>query len=317
MRQLGLVFPGQGTQYVGMGSGLYRAFRRVRDVYAEASDVLGFDIASLCFEGPQEELDRTVNTQVAVLTTDVAIYRIFEEQTGGKPLVMAGHSLGEYSALCAAGALRFADALPLVFSRGKYQQEAAPEGTSAMAAVIGLDAGEVEAICRDIRGKDGAVFPAIINTQDQIVLSGHIGALDRAIAMAKERGARRAVRLAVSVPCHCPLLDEAAVRFAGDLAKIELTDGRISVIPNCDPGALHSRETSRDLLIRQINTPVYWQASIERMVRMGVDTIVEIGPKRTLTSLTKRIDAGVRAANVEDLESLGKIAELLRETDES
>jgi len=264
VHQLGLVFPGQGTQYVGMGSDLCREFQDVRDIYEEAGRILGFDIASLCFTGPQAELDRTENTQVAVLTTDVAIHRIFEREIGVRPVAMAGHSLGEYSALCAAGAVRFADALSLVSARGRYQQEASPLGAGAMAAVIGLDLGSVEDICRRIRSENGAVFTAIVNTRDQIVLSGNVQALDKAVNMAKEEGARRAVRLAVSVPCHCPLLDEAAAKLAEDLKRIDLMECQVAVIPNCDPEALHSRKTKRELLIRQVNSPVYWQGSIER-----------------------------------------------------
>lgn len=308
VHNLGIVFPGQGTQHVGMGSDLHQAFQEARNVYEEACDVLGFDIQSLCFEGPREELDRTVNTQVAVLTTDMAIYRIFERETGLQPMIMAGHSLGEYSALCAAGALPFVDALLLVAARGQYQQEAAPIGTGAMAAVIGLNAAQVGALCREVSSNNGAVFPAIINARDQIVISGDLGTIEKAVGRARELGAMRALKLPISVPCHCPLLDEAARRFAGDLEGVEIRDFEVDVIPNCDPEATYTRDSAKDFLIRQVHFPVYWQASIERMVRMGIDTIVEIGPKRTLTNLTKRIDAGIRVANVEDLASLKKTA---------
>ena len=311
MNNLGIVFPGQGTQHVGMGSDLHQAFQEARNVYEEACDVLGFDILSLCFEGPREELDRTVNNQVAVLTADVAIYRVFEREIGLRPMIMAGHSLGEYSALCAAGALPFVDALLLVAARSQYQQEAAPAGTGAMAAVIGLNAAQVEALCREVSSNNGSVFPAIINARDQMVISGHLGAIEKAVIRAREMGAMRALKLPISVPCHCPLLDEAARRFVDDLEGVELGDFEVDVIPNCDPEATYTRESAKDFLIRQVNSPVYWQASIERMVRMGVDTIVEIGPKRTLTNLTKRIDAGIRVAHVEDLASLKKTAELL------
>lgn len=312
MLKLGLVFPGQGTQYVGMGNDLYQAFQDARDIYATARDILKVDVATLCFEGPREELDQTVNTQVAVLTTDVAIHRIFKKEIGVQPLVMAGHSLGEYSALCAAGALTFEDTLGLVALRGRYQQEASPIGTGSMAAVIGLNLDQVKDLCREVGTKESGVYPAIVNAADQIVISGHREAVEKAMVRAKEKGALRALKLSISVPCHCPLLDEAAGRFAEILKGVEVKECEVAVIPNCDPEALHSPAATKELLIRQVNAPVYWQQTIQRMARMGIEIIVEIGPKRTLTNLTKRIDANIRVASVENLESLGKTAEFLK-----
>lgn len=312
MHKLGLVFPGQGSQHVGMGRDFHQAFQEARNVYEEAGDILGFDILSLCFEGPREELDRTVSTEVAILATNVAIYRVFEREIGLSPLIMAGHSLGEYSALCAAGALPFVDALLLVSARGHYQQESAFDGAGAMAAVMGLDAVQVGGLCREISSGNGAVFPAIINARDQIIVSGHPGAIEKAVVAAMEMGAMSAFTLPVSVPCHCPLLEEAARRFAGDLESVEIGDFEADVIPNCDHEETYALDSAKNFMVRQVHSPVRWQASIERMARAGIDLILEIGPRQTLSNLTKRIDPDIRVAHVEDRASLRRTKKLLK-----
>lgn len=306
MHKVGLVFSGQGAQYVGMGRDLHSHFQTVKDVFAEAHEVLGFDIASLCFDGPQEELDLTVNTQITILAVNIAAYKVFEEEVGVKPVAMAGLSLGEYGALYAAEAIDLADVLELVYARGKYHEEAVSAGAGCMAAIIGLDREQVETICRDISGGDGVVSAAIFNTDKQIVISGHSTAVEKAMTRAKDEGAKRVVKLSVSVPCHCSLLDKAADMFETSLRRVELRDCEIPVIPNSNPEVFHSKDTTKELLIKQINSPVRWQETIEKMVEMGIDTIVEIGPKRILSGLIRRIDRNIRVLNIEDTFSLEK-----------
>jgi [acyl-carrier-protein] S-malonyltransferase len=317
MGQFGLVFPGQGTQHPGMGQEFYRNHQGVRDLFAEAGEVLGKDMVSLCFTGPQELLDLTVNTQTAVLTVELAAWRVFSERVKARPTVMAGHSLGEYAALHAAGAMGLRDVLPLVHRRAKLHQDAVPVGEGAMAAILGLSREEVEELCGLSDRAGHAVAFSIENAPGQIVISGHASAVSEVIEAAGAREGIRAVLLPISVPCHCRLLKEAAERFAADLEKVEIGDCSTPVIPNCDPSIFHSRERTKDLLIRQITSPVRWVETITHMREMGVDTIVEIGPKRVLSGLIRRIDRGIRLLNVEDEASLEATAEaLIAETTE-
>ena len=306
MDNVGIVFPGQGSQYIGMGMDLYRNCKDVRDVFSEADSVLNQAVSRLCFDGPAEELDMTENTQVAVLTVDIAVYRMFDAEVGIKPAVMAGHSLGEYGALTAAGAMDLADALTLVKARGRYHQEAVPPGEGGMAAIVGLDREAVEKICRDIPAGDGVVELANINGTYQFVISGHTEAVNQAIVKAKEAHAKLAVRLPISVPCHCSLLEGAARRLGADLDGITIEDCSVPVIPNLDPEKIHSRETTKEFLTRQLISPVRWKETIEKMVQMGIDTIVELGPKKVLSGLIKRIDRNVRTLNIEDMASFEK-----------
>lgn len=304
MAKYGVVFPGQGSQYPGMGQDLYRGDQRVRDLFAAAGNVFGRDMVSLCFNGPQEALDLTVNTQTAVLTVDIAAWLAFSGRVTTTPIIMAGHSLGEYAALYAAGAVDLRDVLALVHLRAKYHQEAVPVGEGAMAAILGLSRDVVEELCRQINGENHTVALSIENAPGQIVVSGHTTAIEKIIAAAEAKEGGRAVKLAISVPCHCPLLQGAAERFATELTQVDIRDCTIPVIPNYDPDILHSRERTRELLTRQITSPVRWKETIERMAAMGVDTIVELGPKRTLSGLIRRIDRRLRLLNVEDGESL-------------
>jgi [acyl-carrier-protein] S-malonyltransferase len=306
MAEFAIVFPGQGAQYPGMGQDLYRGSRAVRELFAEAGDILGRDMVSLCFDGPQEALDLTTNTQIAVLTADIASWRAFSERMAPAPIVMAGHSLGEYAALHAAGAVGLRDVLSLVQRRAQYHQEAVPVGEGAMAAIIGLTWDEVEELCRQISGKGSVAALSIENAPGQIVVSGHTPAVEQVIAAAGVKEGVRAVKLAISVPCHCSLLQGAADRFADALGKVEFRDCTIPVIPNYDPTLLHSLEHTRGLLASQITSPVRWRETIERMAAMGVGTIVEMGPKRILSGLIRRIDRRLRVLNVEDGDSLEK-----------
>ncbi len=304
MAKYGVVFPGQGSQYPGMGQDLYRGDQRVRDLFEVAKDVFGRDMVSLCFNGPQEALDLTVNTQTAVLTVDIAAWLAFSGRMTTTPIIMAGHSLGEYAALYAAGAVDLRDVLALVHLRAKYHQEAVPVGEGAMAAILGLPRDAVEELCRQINGKKHTVALSIENAPGQIVVSGHTAAIEKIIAAAEAKEGGRAVKLAISVPCHCPLLQGTAEKFTAELSKVDFRNCTIPVIPNYDPDLLHSREHTRELLARQITSPVRWKETIERMAAMGVDTIVELGPKRTLSGLIRRIDRRLRLLNVEDGESL-------------
>jgi [acyl-carrier-protein] S-malonyltransferase len=311
MGQFAFVFPGQGTQHPGMGQDLYRHHQSVRDLFAEASEVFGWDMVSLCFEGPQEQLDLTVNTQTTILAVDLAAWLALSERVKALPKVMAGHSLGEYAALHAAGAVGRRDVLSLVRLRAQYHQDAVPVGEGAMAAILNLPREAVEALCRD-HSRDGRlVVVSIENAPGQIVVSGHKTAILSVIAAAQNMAGAKAVLLPISVPCHSPLLAAAADRLAEVLRKVEFKDCAIPVIPNCDPSTLHSREITRDLLYRQIISPVRWVELIQRMAAMGVDTIVEVGPKRVMSGLIRRIDRGIRLLNVEDEESLEKTAALL------
>jgi [acyl-carrier-protein] S-malonyltransferase len=252
-----------------------------------------------------------VNTQTAVLTVELAAWRVFSGRVKAKPVVMAGHSLGEYAALHAAGAIGLRDVLPLVHRRAQLHQEAVPVGEGAMAAILGLPREEVEALCRLSDREGHAVAFSIENAPGQIVISGNAAAVSEVIAAAGAMEGIRAVLLPISVPCHCRLLQQAAERFAADLGEVEIGDCEPRVIPNCDPSLFHSRERTKELLVRQITSPVRWVETITRMKEMGVDTIVEIGPKRILSGLIRRIDRGIRLLNVEDEASLETTAAAL------
>ncbi len=311
MASVGVVFPGQGSQYVGMGREFFQQFASARTCFEEARDVLGSDISRLCFEGPREVLDLTANTQAATLTLEVAAWRVLRQEIPVQPLAMAGHSLGEYGALCAAEALDFTGALKTVRARAAYQQEAVPLGVGANAAIQGLAREAVEAICRDVSAEAGLVSPSCYNAQDQTVVSGYAAPVEQVMTKALAAGAKRAVKLPLSAPFHCSLLEGAARRLDGDFETLTFRDCAIPVIPNCDPETLHSAQVTRKLLVRQICEPVRWIGTIERMARMGVDTVIEVGPKRVLSVLVLRINRALRVLNVENLESLQRTVEVL------
>ncbi len=278
------------------------AYALAQEVFERADAVLGFPLSRLCFEGDEEELKRTENTQPAILTTSVACYRVLE-QAGVRPDFVAGHSLGEYTALVAAGALAFEDALPLVRRRGQYMQEAVPLGQGAMAAILGASVEIVEQICRE--AAEGQVCaPANFNSPQQIVIAGHKEAVERAAALARERGARRAVLLPVSAPFHCALMHPAEERLAEDLARVAFADPNIPLVNNVGAEIVTTGEAARQGLRRQVSRPVRWEESVRRLLAEGVTTFIEVGPGRVLSGLIRQIDRSARTFVVEDPESL-------------
>jgi len=308
---IAFVFPGQGTQHVGMGKELYREFPAVRNAFDRAAEILGFDVAHLCFEGPQKELDLTVNTQTAILTMEMALHNLIKDTLSIKPKIMAGHSLGEYCALYAAGAIDFTDALNTVKARAVYHQEAVPVGEGAMAAIIGLDYDDVRQICLAVKEKEEIVGVSVLNAPKQLSISGHTAAVEKVMAKAKEKKALSVIKLPISVPCHCSLLDNASERLRLVLNRINFHDLQIPVIPNCDPDVFYTKENARDLLQRQIKSPVRWQETVEKMAVLGIDTIVEIGPKKTLSGLIKRIDKRFQLLNIGDPDSFRRAQDFL------
>jgi [acyl-carrier-protein] S-malonyltransferase len=296
------IFPGQGAQYAGMGRELYDRHTEAREIFQEADHVLGFSLSSLCFNGPEEALKITENTQPAILTVSTAAYRVLQSK-GLRPDVVAGHSLGEYSALVAAGALRFADAVSLVRQRGRYMQEAVPAGVGAMAALLGIEFPEVQSVCEQA-AEGQVVAPANLNSQVQTVIAGHQQAVERAVNLAKERGAKRAVLLQVSAPFHCALLQPAEARLGPDLDSCAFADPRCPVVTNVDAQPVTQAEPARDALKRQVSRAVRWQESVQWMLGEGVNTFVELGPGKVLSGLIRAADKSARTFNVEDEKSL-------------
>ncbi len=308
--KIAFVFPGQGSQYVGMGRDLWERYPVVRSLFEEASGVLGFDLASLCFEGPEEKLRLTENTQPAIFTVSVAAWRVLKEELNLEPYLVAGHSLGEYSALVTSGALSFSEGVHLVRMRGKFMQEAVPVGEGGMAAVIGLERSRVKELCE--RAADEEVLvPANFNSPDQIVISGHLSAVDRAIPMAKEMGAKRAVKLEVSAPFHSPLMESAGRRLAEELEKVEVKDLKVPVITNVEAEPNSDPSRVKELLVRQVSSPVLWEDSVRKMVQMGIEAFVEIGPKRVLCGLLRKIVPERKILNFEIADDLYKLKEVL------
>lgn len=311
MGKIGLVFPGQGSQFVGMGADLCEQDAAFRNVFDRACAILGDDLLSLCLHGPNDRLDRTVNTQLAVLVFEIAAYEALRNRCGLNPAAIAGHSLGEYSAIYAAGALGLEEVLTLVRSRAQLHEEALPPGLGAMAAVVGLTLEQMKTLVEDASRDGEPVDLANINAPNQAVASGHARAVERLMERAKEIGARLVVRLPISVPCHCRLLAQAAVRFRKDLERAAFKPFRSPVVPNCDPDLLYCRDNAAELLARQIVSPVRWQETIERMAQMGVDTIVEVGPRKVLTGLIKNIRKDMRTAFAGDVPTVSACAEML------
>jgi [acyl-carrier-protein] S-malonyltransferase len=300
---LAFLFPGQGSQKVGMGRALHDAEAEARAVFDEADATLGFSVSKLCFEGPEEQLMLTANAQPAILTVSIAALRVLRARLELAPSAVAGHSLGEYSALCAAGALKFADAVRLVHLRGKYMQEAVAPGVGAMAAVLGLSADEVAAACREVAG-DEVVSPANLNGAGQVVIAGHKAAVERACVAVKARGAKRAVALAVSAPFHCALMQPAADKLAAELARVEITAPAVPVVTNVEAAPNQDPARARELLARQVTAPVRWEESVQRLAAMGITRAVEVGAGNVLAGLVRRIAPALTVASAGDPEAI-------------
>ena len=310
--KVAFLFPGQGSQYVGMGEDFYQTFKAAKDIFTEAADSLGQDLADVCFKAPREELNKTENTQPAILTSSVATLKVLIQEYGIKPVVLAGHSLGEYSALVAAGVLSFYDAVQVVRARGKFMQTAVPLGIGTMAAVLGMKNEQLKNICEETTSHDHdkVVEPANYNCPGQIVISGHVKAVDEATMKAKSEGASRAVKLPVSAPFHCSLMEPAARKLAEKFSAVRVNEPGIPVISNVDADTNYTAAGASDLLVRQVSNAVRWEESMNLMVSLGVTRIIEIGPGRVLSGLMKRINRRIKTHTVENVADLQKLAEV-------
>jgi len=307
MGKVAFVFPGQASQYPGMGKELAEKYSAARAVFEEADKALGFPISKMCFEGSEEELKLTANTQPAILTVSVAAYRVVAEK-GLAPDFVAGHSLGEYSALVAVGSLDFSDAVRLVHKRGKYMQEAVPAGQGGMAAIMGISPAVVQDACK--RAAEGEICsPANLNSPEQTVISGHASAVKRAVEIASQLGAKRSMMLAVSAPFHSALMMPAQEKLEKDLRATSFADLQVPLVTNVDADTIRKGHEAREALIRQVTMPVRWEESMRLLLDEGVNTFVEVGPGRVLTGLMRQIERSVASLNVEDEKSLEATAE--------
>jgi len=311
MTQFAIVFPGQGSQAVGMLAAIAEQSPIVEQTFAQASEVLGYDLWALVQQGPAEELNQTSRTQPALLTASVALWRAWQELGGARPTVMAGHSLGEYSALVCAGALEFTDAVKLVELRGQLMQQAVPAGVGAMSAIIGLENDAIIAACE--QAAQGQVVSAVnFNSPGQVVIAGNKEAVERANVLCKEAGAKRAMPLPVSVPSHCELMRPAAEQLAKALEQLTVNTPRIPVINNVDVKAAETAEEIKDALVRQLYSPVRWTETVEQMAAQGITTLVEMGPGKVLAGLVKRIDKKLAALSANEPESIESTLEQLK-----
>jgi [acyl-carrier-protein] S-malonyltransferase len=306
MKQAAFLFPGQGSQYVGMGKEFYDNFRLAKEVFEEADDALRFSISALCFQGPEEALKLTENTQPAVLTASIAALRVLQSERGIPPHLTAGHSLGEYSALVASGALSFADAVQIVRLRGRFMQEAVPVGEGAMAAILGMEREQIEKLCEEVSSGE-VLTPANFNCPGQIVIAGHSKAVERAIERVKQEG-KKAVLLPVSAPFHSPLMKPAGERLEKVLDGVAVKDLKVPVVTNVEAEINTSKERVKGLLVAQVSSPVRWEESILRMTEDGIEQVFEIGPGKVLSGLMKRINPKVETKNLEDIPTLKKIS---------
>ncbi len=309
MNSIAFLFPGQGSQAVGMGKDLAEHHAIARRTFDEADEALGYKLSQLCFEGPEEQLRLTEITQPAILTASVAAFRVVQEK-GLRPAFVAGHSLGEYSAHVAAGTIGFADAVRTVRKRGKYMQEAVPVGVGAMAAILGMELEKVAQVCAD--AAQGEVCePANINSSEQIVISGNTAAVERAAKLASERGAKRAILLPVSAPFHCSLMQPAQDRLASDLSALTLQKPGIAVACNADAALVEDADQSRDAMVRQVTGSVKWVQSMHLLIAKGADHFVEVGPGKVLCGLMRQIDRSKTCSGAGDQASLQKTLEHL------
>jgi [acyl-carrier-protein] S-malonyltransferase len=299
--KIAFVFPGQGSQHVGMGKDLYEHYKEVKDIYQSASDVLGYDLSDLSFNGPKDELDKTFKTQPALLTASYSAHTLLEKN-GITPFCIAGHSLGEYSAVTASGVMSFQKAVEITAQRGTYMQDAVPEGKGLMAAILGLERDAISNICTSV--ESGYVSPANYNCPGQIVIAGEKQAVEEAVHLSEEAGAKRAVTLAVSVPSHCRLMTPASEKLSELLNTIEFQPPRVPIVNNAEAVFLDNSDDIKESLIKQLNNPLLWEDSVNSMIEKGVDTFIEAGPKKVLSGLIKRINRDVKIFNVEDTKSL-------------
>jgi len=300
---MAFIFPGQGSQHPGMGRDLAERFPAARQVFEEADEALGFSLSQLCFEGTAEQLQLTENTQPAILTASAAALAAMTSEGLPEPEFVAGHSLGEYSALVGAKSLSVAQAASTVRLRGRYMQEAVPVGTGAMAAVLGAAISDIEVACEEA-AQGQVCSPANINSPGQVVIAGNTEAVDRAGELLKGRGAKRVIKLNVSAPFHCALMSPAQERLAADLDAVEFQDLRTPLVTNVEASPITRSADARQSLIRQVTAPVRWLESIQWLINSGVDTFVEVGPGKVLSGLMRQIDRNVKCFNVEDAESL-------------
>ena len=311
MKRIGFVFPGQGSQYVGMGKDLFDRSPAAREVFEEANEALGYDIGKLCFQGPEEDLKLTANTQPAILTASVAVLRMMQSEREILPVVAAGHSLGEYGALVAAGGLPFAEAVRLVHLRGKFMQEAVPVGTGAMAAIVGMTGPEVESLCREA-AQGEVLSPANFNSPGQIAIAGHAAAVQRAVEMVSRQAGKKAVPLPVSAPFHCSLMRPAGERLKAELDQAEVGDLHFPVLSNAEADFYPGKGKIRDLLVKQVDHPVRWEECMQKLLATGANLVMEVGPGKVLSGLMRRISREAKMANVEDGASWEKAQELLK-----
>jgi len=311
MKKIGVVFPGQGSQYVGMGKKLYDRFDEVKELFAAADKALGFSISQLVFNGPEEELRQTFNTQPALVLVSYAIWRVFQNETKLVPYLVSGHSLGEYTALLASGYFTFEDALKITRKRGLLMEESCPKGKGGMVALIGANMEKIQPVLNEISHDEYVTVPANMNSAEQVVLSGDMGALREAVEKLKGIGYKKAVFLNVSGPFHSPLIKEAAKKLKEELKNLAGGNLAVPVVPNVDAIPEKSKDAIVDKLYRQMFSPVLWQTCVQRMAQDGVECFIEVGPQKVLSNLIKRIVPEIPCYNVEEYEDLELIKDVL------